>query len=189
MAKMFTQVATDAFKGIQRGAGMLLSDFDPSKPTKPDDTKILFATTGGITASCVATYTDDGEDVDNVPNNSMELKQLTGWDCKISFVAVTLSANGVKMAVGPATVAGNKITPKDTLELTDFTDKVWWVGDMGETGMAAVCLKNVLSSGGFSLKTAKNGKGQMTVELQGHVSLKNVTECPMEFYVQTEVAA
>ena len=60
---------------------------------------------------------------------------------------------------------------------------------MGETGMAAVCLKNVLSSGGFSLKTAKNGKGQMTVELQGHVSLKNVTECPMEFYVQTEVAA
>ena len=60
---------------------------------------------------------------------------------------------------------------------------------MGENGLAAICLKNVLSSGGFSLKTVKNGKGQITVELQGHVSLQNATECPMEFYVDQEVAA
>lgn len=189
MAKMFTQIASDAFKNIQRGAGMILSEFDPAKPAKPADNNILYATTGGVTASCVATYTDDGEDIDNVPNNTKELKQLTGWDCKLSFIAVTMTAAGVKLAIGPATVSGEKITPKDALELSDFTDNIWWVGDMGETGMAAVCLKNVLSSGGFTLKTTKNGKGQLTVELQGHVSLKNATECPMEFYVDEEVAA
>lgn len=189
MSKMFTQIASDAFKNIPRGAGMILNKFDPAKPAKPLDTDILYATTGGITASCVATYTDDGEDIDNVPNNTKELKSLTGWDCKMSFTAVTMTADGVKLAIGPATVAGEKITPKDTLELSDFTDQIWWVGDMGENGLAAICLKNVLSSGGFSLKTVKNGKGQITVELQGHVSLQNATECPMEFYVDQEVAA
>lgn len=188
MAKMFTQIASNAFKNIQRGAGMILSEFDPSTPAKPSDENILFATTGGVTASCVATYTDDGEDIDNVPANTKELKQLTGWDCKLSFVAVTMNTKGVQLAVGPATISGEKVTPKDSLQLTDFTDKVWWVGDMGENGMAAICLKNVLSSGGFTLKTTKNGKGQLTVELQGHVTLKNATECPMEFYVDEEIA-
>lgn len=189
MAKMFTQIAADAFKSIPRGAGMILSNFNPNKPAKPQDTDILFATTGGIQASCVATYTDDGEDIDNVPNNTKELKQLDGWECKMSFTAVTMTADGVKLSIGPATVTGNKITPKDTLELTDFTDTVWWVGDMGDKGMAAICLKNVLSSAGFSLQTTKNGKGQVTVELQGHASITNVTECPMEFYVNQDITA
>lgn len=189
MAKMFTQIAADAFKSIPRGAGMILSNFNPDKPAKPQDTDILFATTGGIQASCVATYTDDGEDIDNVPNNTKELKQLDGWECKMSFTAVTMAASGVKLAIGPTTVSGNKITPKDTLELTDFTDTVWWVGDMGDKGMAAICLKNVLSSAGFSLQTTKNGKGQVTVELQGHASINNVTECPMEFYVNQDITA
>lgn len=189
MAKMFTQIASDAFKSIQRGAGMILSEFDPSKPAKPTDDNILYATTGGVTASCVATYRDDFEDVDNVAPGTKEGQVLEGWECKISFIAVTMTVAGVKLAIGPATISGNKVAPKDTLELSDFTDKIWWVGDMGETGMAAICLKNVLSSGGFSLKTTKNGKGQLAVELKGHVSLKNATECPMEFYVAEEVAA
>ena len=55
--------------------------------------------------------------------------------------------------------------------------------------MAAICLKNVLSSAGFSLQTTKNGKGQVTVELQGHASINNVTECPMEFYVNQDITA
>ena len=189
MSKMFTQIASDAFKSIPRGAGMVLSNSDPSKPAKPQDTDILYATTGGITASCVATYSDDGADMDNVPNNTKELKQLDGWECKFAFVAVTMTARGVQLAIGPATVEGNKIAPKDTLELSDFTDKIWWVGDMGDGGMAAISLENVLSSGGLTLKTTKNGKGQLTIELQGHVSITNVTKCPMEFYVEEEIAA
>ena len=60
---------------------------------------------------------------------------------------------------------------------------------MGDGGMAAISLENVLSSGGLTLKTTKNGKGQLTIELQGHVSITNVTKCPMEFYVEEEIAA
>ena len=42
--------------------------------------------------------------------------------------------------------------------------------------------RNALSSSGFSLQTTKNGKGQMSVELTGHVSLKAQSVVPMEFY-------
>lgn len=189
MANMFTQISSEAFKNIQRGAGMILNKFDPAKPAKPVDADIVCATTGGIQASCVATYVDDGEDIDNVPNNTKELKQLESWECKMSFTMVTMTAAALKLALGAATVSGNKIVPKAALENTDFTDTLWWVGDMGDGGLAAICLKNVLSSGGFSLQTTKNGKGQVSVELLGHVSISALDEVPMEFYVQETIAA
>lgn len=189
MSKMFTQISSEAFKNIQRGAGMILNKFDPAKPAKPADADIVCATTGGIQASCVATYVDDGEDIDNVPNNTKELKQLESWECKMSFTMVTMAAAALKLALGAATVSGNKIVPKAALESTDFTDTLWWVGDMGDGGLAAICLKNVLSSGGFSLQTTKNGKGQVSVELLGHVSISALDEVPMEFYVQETIAA
>jgi hypothetical protein len=189
MANMFTQISSEAFKNIQRGAGMILNKFDPAKPAKPADADIVCATTGGIQASCVATYVDDGEDIDNVPNNTKELKQLESWECKMSFTMVTMTAAALKLALGAATVSGNKIVPKAALESTDFTDTLWWVGDMGDGGLAAICLKNVLSSGGFSLQTTKNGKGQVSVELLGHVSISTLDEVPMEFYVQETIAA
>lgn len=187
MAK-FSKIAADAFESIQRGAGMILSTFDPSKPAAPADSAIICATTGGIQASCVATYTDDGDDIDNVPNNMKELKQLEGWECKMSFTAVTMTVEALKLALGAATTSGNKITPKASLDADDFTDSIWWVGDLGNSGLAAICLKNVLSSGGFSLQTTKNGKGQLTVELQGHVSINAQDDVPMEFYIAKEAA-
>lgn len=55
--------------------------------------------------------------------------------------------------------------------------------------MAAICLKHVLSSGGFSLQTTKNGKGQLSVELMGHVSINAQNEVPMEFYVAQTMPA
>lgn len=188
MANMFTKVASDAFKNIQRGAGMVLNTFDPSKPKTPADSEIICATTGGIQASCVATYTDDGEDIDNVPANMKELKQLEGWECKMSFTAVTMTVEALKLALGAATTSGNKISPRASLDQGDFVDNIWWVGDLGNNGLAAICLKNVLSSGGFSLQTTKNGKGQLTVELQGHVSITAQDEVPMDFYIAKEAA-
>ena len=188
MGKIFSQIAADAFKNIQRGAGMLLKTFDPATPVKPADADIICATTGGIQASCVPSYVDDGEDIDNVPTNTKELKQLQSYECKMSFTAVTITADVLKLSLGAATVSGNKITPKSTLESADFTDEVWWVGDMGEGGMAAICLKNVLSSGGFSLQTTKDGKGNLSVELQGHVSIDAQDVVPMEFYVTQTIS-
>ena len=75
----------------------------------------------------------------------------------------------------------SKIVPRRDLAQTDFAD-VWWVGDRADGGFVAVCLKNALSTGGFSLQTTKNGKGQIALELTGHVSIAAQSVMPMEFY-------
>ena len=160
-----------------------MNTFDPANPAEPDDEDIICATTGGINVSCVPTFSDLGDDVDNVPANMMELKHLDSWACSMSFTALGTSPEAIRMALGCAdvTAASGKIVPRRDLDQGDFTD-IWWVGDKANGGLVAVKLMNALSTGGFTLQTTKNGKGQVTVELTGHVSIEDQETMPMEFY-------
>ena len=178
---LFTVIPQDTFDGLQLDAGVLLKKFDPAKVAAPADEDIICATTGGINISCVPTYSDLGEDVDNCPVNTKELKHLDGWGCKMSFTALGTSPDNIKLALGAATVSTTKVTPNRDLKQADFSD-IWWAGDRADGGVVAACLKNALSTGGFTLKTTKNGKGQVSVELTGHVSIEAQDTMPMEFY-------
>lgn len=180
---MFTKISQDAFDQLQIEAGMLLKTFNPATPAAPADADIITATTGGITVACTPTYSDWGEDVDNVPNNMKELKHLDGWDCKFTTTALGTDEDLIKLALGAADIEASthKITPRRNLEQTDFAD-LWWVGDRADGGLVAVKLMNALSTGGFSLQTNKNGKGNISIELTGHVSISSQDTMPMEFY-------
>ena len=127
---------------------------------------------------------DFGEDVDNVPNNMKEFKHLDGWECKISTTGLGTSPELIKLALGAADIDGTNtsmIVPRRDLAQTDFSD-IWWVGDRADGGCVAIQLKNALSTGGFSLQTTKNGKGQVSIELTGHVSIAAQSVVPMVFY-------
>ena len=182
----FTQIASDAFDQLQLDAGVLLDSFDPANPVRPTSEHIIATTTGGINPVCQPTYSDFGEDVDNVPTNMMEFKHLDGWDCRFSFTSIKFNAANTKFALGAADVTNGtgyrKISIRRDLKLTDFTDEIWWVGDKANGGAYAICLKNVLSTGGLSIQTGKNAKGQSTMELTGHVSSEAQDEMPMDFY-------
>ena len=179
----FTVIPQDTFNALQLDAGVLLKTFNPAQPAVPGDADIITATTGGINASCVPTYSDFGEDVDNCPNNTKELKHLDGWECTISTTALGTSHELIRYSLGAAdiTAESGKITPRRDLAQTDFAD-LWWVGDKADGGMVAVKLINALSTGGFSLQTTKNGKGQISLTLTGHVSINAQNVVPMEFY-------
>ena len=177
----FTVIPQDTFTALQLDAGVLLKTFNPATAAAPSDEDIICATTGGIEVSCVPTYSDFGEDVDNCPNNMKELKHLDGWECKMSTTSLGTSPELIKLALGAADVSGNKITPRRDLEQTDFSD-LWWVGDRADGGMVAVKLMNALSTGGFTLQTSKNGKGQIALTITGHVSIDAQDEVPMVFY-------
>ena len=111
----------------------------------------------------------------------LELMKLDSWECKISFTSLGTSAESIRLALGAADIADGKIIPRKDLKSEDFSN-IWWVGDRADGGLVAVCVKNALSTGGFSLKTTKNGKGQVSVELTGHVSIDAQDVVPMEFY-------
>lgn len=178
----FTVIPQSTFNDLQLDAGVLLNTFNPTTPVAPADSAIICATTGGINVSCVPTYSDMGEDVDNCPNNTKELKHLDGWECKLSTTSLGTSPELIKLALGAADISNtSKIVPRKDLEQTDFAD-LWWVGDRADGGMVAVKLINALSTGGFTLQTTKNGKGQITIELTGHVSINAQSTMPMEFY-------
>ena len=180
----FTVIPQSTFEEMQLDAGVLLNTFDPAEPEAPADADIICATTGGITASCVPTYSDLGEDVDNCPENMKELKHLDGWECTLGFTSLGVSPANIKLALGAADIDGTdstKIVPRKALEQTDFND-IWWVGDRADGGFVAIKLKNALSTAGFALTTTKAGKGQVAVTLTGHVSIDAQDEVPMEFY-------
>ena len=113
----------------------------------------------------------------------MELKRLTGWECTVSTTAVGTSPAVIKLALGAADVSGNKVTPRANLN-TDFSDfqHLWWVGDRVDGGFVAVKIFNALATGGLSIQTGKNVKGQFSLEIRGHVSIEAQDVVPMEFY-------
>lgn len=178
----YTRIPENAFNALQLDAGVLLNSFNPASPSITDS-NIICATTGGITVACTPTYSDFAEDVDNAPNNLKEFKHLDGWECKITTKSLGTSVELIRLALGAAdiTVASGKIAPRRDLKQTDFAD-LWWVGDKADGGFVAVKLINGLSTGGFNLATTKNGKGQIDLEIMGHVSIDAQDTMPMEFY-------
>lgn len=184
----YTKIPETTFQNLQLNAGVLLSTFDPGTATVANES-IIGATTGGINFTATPTFSDYGEDIDNCPKNMMELKKLDSWEISLSGTYVTVNANAVKSLVGAADVSGNKITPRNDVLLSDFTD-VWWVGDYsdknGETngGFVAVHMMNALSTGGFAIQSSDNGKGNFAFTYTAHYSMAAQDTVPFEVYVK-----
>lgn len=185
----YYEIPNDTFDTLQLDAGVLLKHFDieaaANDPTTPGFTNadIICATTGGVNPSCVPTFSDFGEDVDNCPVNMKELKHLDSYEVKLSTTSLGTSASLIKMAVGCSDLSedGKSVIPRADLSQSDFSD-LWWVGDKANGGFVAIKILNALSTGGFSLQTTKNGKGQIALTIMGHVSINAQKEVPMEFY-------
>ena len=188
----YTKIPETTFKNLQLNAGVLLSAFNPESATVANES-IIGATTGGVNFTATPTFSDYGEDIDNCPKNMKELKKLDAWEISLSGTYVTVDANAVKALVGAADVSGNKITPRNDLKLTDFTD-VWWVGDYsdqnGETngGFVAIHMMNTLSTGGFAIQSSDNGKGNFAFTYTAHYSMSAQDTVPFEVYVKAGTA-
>ena len=184
----YTKIPETTFENIQLNAGVLLSTFNPESATVANES-IIGATTGGVNFTATPTFSDYGEDIDNCPKNMMELKKLDSWEISMGGTYVTVDANAVKSLVGAADVSGNKITPRNDVLLSDFTD-VWWVGDYsdknGETngGFVAIHMMNALSTGGFAIQTSDNGKGNFAFTYTAHYSMDAQDTVPFEVYVK-----
>ena len=185
----FTQIAADAFKKLQLNAGVLLTDFDPEDGAL-DKTKIIGATGGGISFSITPTYKDFGDGIDNLPANTKELKRIESFEIKMSGTAKTVDTTFAKMLIAAADVEGNKVTPRDALDLEDFSD-IWWVGDYSDVtdgdgaGFIAVKMIDALSTGGFQIKSNDKDKGDFSFEFTAHYSLSDITKVPCELYIKS----
>ena len=189
MAWTATRVPADFYNSVQKDAGILLKTFDPANPIEPKDEDIITPTTGGISISCVPETQDLYEDIDNVPNNTAEGKDITGWTVTLSTTAIGVNEDTIALALGAYEVgtSDGSIKPRRNYKIEDYKD-IYWVGDMADsTKLLCAVVKNAVSTGGFSLQTSKNGKGQLALELTGHTKLNEQEVVPAEFYVLEKV--
>ena len=194
MAK-FTQIPTDTFKKLQLGAGLLTTDFDTATG-KLTASNIVGATSGGVSFEATPSFSDFGEDIDNCPKNTKELKKLDGWDAKMSGSFVTMDTKAAVSVIGTAAIASDdptKVVPRNSVDVNDFKD-IWWVGDYsdinedgtsaGKAGFIAIKLISALSTGGFKIQSGDKAKGTFEFEYTGHYSLENIDIVPFEIYIK-----
>ena len=198
----YTKVASNAFQNLQMNAGIMVDNFVPSTGVIGN---IMGATTGGFNFASNPNYVDFGEDMDNVPANTFQLKRITAYDPSISGTFLTVSSSAVKQLIGgavygtsgsgqSATEDTTHVIPVAQLTEDDFSD-VWVIGDYSDkntgtsAGFLAIHLKNALNTAGFQWQSTKDGKGQFAFEFHGHYDLTDTEDVPFEIYVQTGTAA
>lgn len=185
----FTQIPTDTFENLVLNAGILVDEFTPATATIGN---LLGATTGGITFNSNPTFEDWGEDIDNCPNNTKQLKRITSYDPAMSGTFLTVTGGLLKKLVGAGlltTTSGvSRFVPSHELLSTDFTE-VWWIGDYSDVntgdnaGFLAIHLINALNTSSLQITTSKNAKGQMAFDFHGHYDYDNPESVPFEVYI------
>lgn len=194
MAK-FTQIPIDTFKKLQLGAGLLTSKFNPAIG-ELTASNIIGATSGGVSFEATPSFSDFGEDIDNCPKNTKELKKLDSWEAKLSGSFVTMDTTAAVSVIGAAAVASDdstKVVPRNSVNDTDFKD-IWWIGDYsdvnddgsstGKAGFIAIRLIDALSTGGFKIQSGDKAKGAFEFEYTGHYSIEHIDTVPFELYIK-----
>ena len=191
----YTQIPTNTFEQIQLNAGILVDDFTPATGVVGN---LIGATTGGINFTDTPEFVDFGEDIDNCPKNTLELKKINSREVKMAGNFVTVTASTAKRLAGAADADSgnaNKIVPRDTLKSTDFDD-IWWIGDYSDVnetisgqsaGYVAIHMMNALNTSGFQIQSTDKGKGQFAFEFTGHYSIEDMNTVPYEVYVKAGV--
>lgn len=189
----FTQIPTDTFEKLQLNAGIIVDTFTPATGVIGN---IIGATSGGVNFSDSPTFSDFGDDIDNCPRNTMELKRLDQREVTMSGTFVTVSTSVAKKLVGAGDIDGTnttKIVPRNDLLSTDFGD-VWWVGDYSDEngangGFIAIHLLHALNTSGFQIQSGDRAKGQFAFSFMGHYSIEAQDVVPYELYIKAGTGA
>ena len=187
----FTRIPVETFKKLTMNAGVLARAFNP-ETGEVEEKDIIGATTGGTTFTATPTFKDNGDDIDNCPKNMKELKELENWEANMTGTYVTVDTAAAADLVAAADVSGNKVTPRNNLQDSDFKD-LWLIADYSDEngengGFVAVHMMNALSTGGFQLKTADKAKGQFAFTYTAHYSMEEQNKVPFELYVKAGTA-
>lgn len=184
----FTRIPEDTFKNIQLNAGILVKEFNI---VTQSINGLMGATTGGFKFNAEPTFEDFGEDIDNCPKNTKELKKLTEWGVTLEGTFVTVTAATAKALIGAADIDAlneSHIIPRNDILETDFED-IWWIGDYSNVnsgdhaGYIAIHVLNALNTGGFAITSTDKGKGSLDFSYEGHYSINAQDTVPFEVYV------
>lgn len=185
----YTKIPSTAFQQIQLNAGILVDSFNPSTGVIGN---LIGATSGGVNFTDTPEFKDFGEDIDNCPKNTKELKKINSREVKMAGSFVTVSASLAKTLAGAADIDSQDAThiiPRDEILSTDF-ETIWWIGDYSDkntgsnAGFVAIKLINALNTSGFQLQSTDKDKAKFAFEFTGHYSMDAQDTVPYEIFVK-----
>lgn len=182
----YKKIRPETLKELTMNVFMLVSTFDPEAfdfATGISGSTIIASTTGGVTFADTPEFTDFGEDIDNCPKNTMELKRKEDGEVKLSGNLVTVNADMVKMLIAGATIIGNKIVPTTDLKTAHFINTLWGLTDYGDGGLMAIKMKRILNTSGFSVSTTDKSKAQLAFDFTCHKTIEDLADPPYEVYL------
>lgn len=193
----YTKMNPNGFKSMTWDSGIIVEDFTPSTG-EIDLEDILWETTGENKFSATRELTDMGADINNCPENTMQLQKAQPWQASITGTAVSITAENIAKFLGNADTDSSatgpiKITPRSELLLADFADK-WLIVNYselnGETkgGYMAIHLMNALSTDGFTGQFGKNKNGQFPYTLKAFYDMEDMSKVPFELYIMQGAA-
>ena len=170
------------FDAMQFDSGFIVKDFDPTNFTVPDHDDIIDITSGNIGYTLTPTLVDLGSDVNNLHGVFKELQYISQWSGgQLTYTSLRFNTEAYKRNLGAADITGNKVAPRMYLSNADFVN-IAWVGKLVGGGLAAIVMKNAMSTGGVSITTTKDGKGTNSVTMTGFMSISDQNSVPAEFY-------
>lgn len=190
----YTKIPSDTFQQLVINAGLLLADFNPSAGTY-SNSDMLGPTSGGVNFKANVSYKDFGEDIDNCPKNTKQLKKIDQRTVTVSGSFAAVSKPTAQMLMAHADISTNKITPRDTIDITNDFKDIWIVGDYGDkntgsgAGFIAIHLMDCLSTGGLQLQTTDKEKGKFAFEFTAHYSIDAQDTPPYEIYIKAGTSA
>ena len=201
----YMKVPSDTFETIQMDAGIICTSFTPS--TGAFSGIVGAIGSDGFSFKSNPTFEDFGEDIGNIPPNTMQMLRIKYFDPTVSgnYKNVTNALiKELEAGEGYAVESNNAdtthIVPEaGFIEEAKFTD-LYFIGNYsnhntgtGSTapyaGYMVVHLKNALNKTGFQWQTKKDGKGTFAFEYHGHYDLDDMDDQPFEYYIRKGAAA
>ncbi|MBQ6040961.1 MAG: hypothetical protein IJL32_09340 [Oscillospiraceae bacterium] len=120
-------------------------------------------------------------DLNNVHFDYMEGLVTTKVTTQITFTLASMSITDLAMALGSATIDGDKITIKYEIAAADFQNLAL-ILPLADGGYVIALIPKGYSTGGLSISTSKAAVGGLSCTVTGYKSLADNTIEPIELY-------
>jgi len=194
MAKtILSDFSTETAKNFELNAGILVKNVeDPGSLDFSTGTK-LGATTGGKSIDFSMEMRNLFDDVDGARGKYMGGDIIDSRDASLSVTLLEQTADNLKIALVASdetanTATGITLTPRDTIEDTDYITNICWFGTIKGTDLPmCIELRNCLSES-FSFSAEDKGKGTIECEIHPRRDLANPEKASFAIHLPPTVA-
>ena len=192
---MITGLSANTYQNLQLNAGAFLLNFDYSTYTDAEALKagiktaletrenVLGATRGG--GSFRVTPETRKIEADGVRYGFKGDTVTDSVDVSMTGTLIEVNADNMTRILTSAdkVKSGDKttITMRTNIELTDYIDKICWVGDLSNGGLVLISMDNALNTSGLDFSFSDKSEATLAFEFHAHqANVDDVDKAPFE---------